>query len=501
MNRYLSIWLPHLITDKVIQLRPELKTCPFVIATSERGRMIIKTASPIARKKGITPGMVLADGKAVLPELKVFPDKVDVEKKLLTELALWCLRFTPVVAIDPPEGLLLDISGCAHLWGGEAPYLKEITTQLKAGGYNVKAAIADTIGVAWAIARFDKDNSIIHPDGQLPALKPLPPAALRLELPILERMYNLGFHSIDNFITMPRSVLRRRFGLPLLNRIDQALGQATELLDPIQPATAFQKRLPCLEPIRTRKGIDIALQTLVEQLCEQLLTAGKGLRSAIFKCYRVDGDQQQVFVGTNSPVRNVVHLLKLFEQKTGILMPDLGFELFVLEAPVTEALSARQEAFWSTLGGCDIDATILGLLDRISTRMGSHTVKRYIPTERYLPEWSFTPAGSLNDQATTSWRNDRPRPVLLLPKPEPVKVTVPIPDYPPMMFIYKGKTHKIKKADGPERIENEWWLEQGLVRDYYVVENEEGARYWLFRLGQYDEQPKKPAWFIHGFFA
>jgi protein ImuB len=403
-----------------------------------------------------------------------------------------------MVAIDLPDGLILDISGCAHLWDGERPYLKEIITKLKGSGYHVRAAIADTIGTAWAVSRYGQIKAIIEAGAQADALQPLPPAALRVEPAIQERMHKLGFYQIKSFISMPRSVLRRRFGQPLLDRLAQALGEVREPIECFQPIQPYVERLPCLEPIRTAVGIEIALKKLLEMLCVRLLQEGKGLRKAVLKGYRIDGNMEQMDIGTNYPSRNVVHLFRLFELKIKTIRPGLGIELFLLEAPVVEALSEQQETLWNITQGSE-NKVIMNLLDRIGVRVGMDKIHRYLPDEHHWPERSIKLAVSLQEKSTVAWRSDLPRPVNLLPKPERIEVTAPIPDYPPMLFRYKGKIHKISKADGPERIEQEWWLQQGLHRDYYCVEDESGARYWIFRLGHYGED--NPEWFIHGFFA
>jgi len=499
MSRYLSIWFPSLVTERAIKLRPQLELVPFVVAMAERGRLLIKAAGPVAWQKEIRPGMVVADARAILPDLKVFRDRPGVEEKLLGALAEWCFRFTPTIAIDLPDGLILDISGCPHLWGGEQEYRNDIIDRLHVMGYTVRVAIADTIGAAWAVARYGKGDPVVRPGHQKEALLSLPPAALRLSAEILERMRQLGFRTIAGFIDMPGSVLRRRFGQELINRIDQALGLAIELPEPVQPAPVFRESLPCLEPVKTRSGIEFALKTLLDALSKHLLRETKGLRTALFTSYRLDGRVQQVGIGTNRPVRDVLHLLKLFEQKLDMIRPGLGIEQFVLEAPEVEDLSVRQESLWAALGGGSEREELANLLDRITGRIGEKAISRYLPAARYWPERSVQPPGSVFEKVDRVWPADRPRPVYLLPNPERVNVMAPIPDYPPMLFVYKGKVHHIKKADGPERIEREWWVDPGLVRDYYIAEDEDGARYWLFRSGYYDQH--KPEWFLHGFFA
>lgn len=496
-KRYMAIWFRHLTTDWWTRRQPALRDIAFVLAAPEKGRIVVKAANTVAQAKGADTGMVVADCRAIYPSLEVFDYDEEVAARLLNALAEWCLRYTPVVGLDLPNGLILDISGCAHLWGGERPYLKDILNRFKGLGYDVRAAIADTIGTAWAVSRYGRVTAIVEPSDQIQALLPLPPHALRLNAPIIERLEKLGLYEIKSFINMPRSALRRRFGQELLNRLDQALGQEIETIIPIQPIEPYQERLPALEPICTAIGIEIALRKLLEKLCQRFTEDGVGLRTCVLKGYRIDGNIQKIEIGTNRASRNVEHLFKLFELKISIMEPGLGFELFVLEAPKVEDMPAMQEVIWDASGHDDF--AVIELLDRISGKIGAGSIRRYLPAEHYWPERSIKIAGSFKEKADTEWRTDLPRPVHLLYKPEPVEVSVPIPDYPPMLFIYKNKLHNIRRADGPERIEQEWWIEKGLYRDYYCVEDGDGGRYWLFRLGHYDTG--EPKWFIHGFFA
>jgi protein ImuB len=461
--------------------------------------MLITAANPVAQAQGIHSGMAVADARAVVPALQVFDDKPGLADKLLKALAEWCIRYTPLTAVDPPDGLILDVSGCAHLWGGERSYLKGIILRLKSAGYDVRSAMADTIGTAWAISRFGYLEPLIGSGEQGKALLPLPPAALRLEPKLLALMQKLGLYQINHFITMPRSALRRRFGPGVLLRLDQALGREEEVIQPVQSIDPFRERLPCLEPIVTHTGIEIALRRLLDLLCHRLKQEGKGLRSAVFSCYRIDGKLEQIIIGTNRASNHADHLLKLFELKITVIEPALGIELFLLDAPKVEAVSPLQETIWGGSGGLDAIG-VNELLDRLEGKLGAGRIHRYLPAEHHWPERSIQPAVSLSETAPIPWRVDRPRPMLLLTKPESVEVTAPIPDYPPMLFRYKGRLHTIKKADGPERIEREWWLEQGPHRDYYIVEDEDGGRYWLFRSGHYAENEPNQ-WFIHGFFA
>ncbi|MBS1503799.1 MAG: DNA polymerase Y family protein [Bacteroidetes bacterium] len=499
-RRFVSIWFRHLTTDWLALRRPELKALPFVFAAPEHGRMLITAANALAGAQGISPGMALADARALVPSLEMADHIPGKDAKLLKALGEWCIRYTPLLAVDMPDGLILDISGCAHLWGGESAYLGNIIKVLRSKGYDARGAIADTVGAAWAVARFGKDKPIIAPGEQAGALLSLPPSALRLEGEILDRLRKLGFHHIQSFMGIGRSVLRRRFGTKLLLRLDQALGTEDEPLDLLQPIEPYHERLPCLEPIRTAEGIGIAIKKLLENLCRRLEGEGMGLRTAVLKCYRVDGKMLQVGIGTNKASNFVNHLFRLFELKIASIEPDLGIELFTLDATKVEEADHEQEMLWSPEGGGLEDAGLTELLDRLANKIGAANIRRYLPQEHYWPERSIKPALSLQDKRATEWRTDRPRPSLLLPRPERIDVMVKTPDYPPNFFIYNGQKHTVFKSDGPERIEREWWLDNGKPRDYYQVEDEQGRRYWLFRAGYYSDE-QSPEWFIHGFFA
>lgn len=496
-RRYVSIWFRHLRTDWFSLRQPELKNIPFVLRTSVHGRMMITATNAVAEASGVIPGMVLADARAITPGLKDIDDKPDLPEKLLKRLGEWCIRFTPVVAVELPDGLLLDATGCTHLWGGDQSYLDDIERKLSARGYVIRTAIADTPGVAWGVARFGKNQRVIAQGQHIETLLLLPPEALRLEPETVERLHKLGLHQVKQFIRMPRSSLRRRFGQEFLTRLDRTLGYEIDILDPVVPVQQYEERLHCLDPIVNAAGIEIALERLLTALCSRLAHDQKGLRLAILKCYRTDGKIVSVDVGTNRPSHSVRHLMKLFELKIQQLEPAMGIELFILVAPSTEDHLPQQEKMWGEGGGLE-DNRLSELIDRLASRISTANIHRYLPDEHYWPERSIKSTTNLGEELCTYWRNDKQRPVHLLGSPERIEVTAPIPDYPPMLFRYKGKLHQINRADGPERIEQEWWLQHGQHRDYYRVEDEEGKRYWLFRLGHYHE--KTDQWFLHGFF-
>jgi protein ImuB len=501
MKRYVCIWFRQLLCDWQLIRRPELKEIPFVFAAPDHGRMLITSVSELAVNFGVEMGMRAADAKAICPGLEVLDDKAGRAEKLLKGLGEWCIRYSPFVAVDHflMDGLILEISGCAHLWGGEREYLKEIVSRFKSKGYTVRLAIADTAGAAWAVAHYGKITPIIPVCGQADALLSLPPEALRLDGTTLAKLRKLGFYQIKSFIGMPRSVLRRRFGEDFLLRLGQALGSENEPIMPLQQVVPFSDRLFCMEPVRTRTAIELAIKRLLETLCERLSKEGKGLRSGILSCFRIDGKEQQVSIGTNAASHSASHLFKLFELKIEQIRPGMGIELFVLDIAKVDDVAIDQEALWESRPGLN-DKSVIRLLDRVAGKVGPKVIQRYLPATAYWPERAARSARSILDQPLSDWRTDQPRPTELLPRPEPIEVMALIPDHAPKFFIYKGLRHQITKADGPERIEREWWLEQGEHRDYYRVEDENGCRYWLFRSGHYYERERN-GWFIHGFFA
>lgn len=490
----MSLWFRHLMTDWYTRQKLALKESAFVFAATEKNRQVVTFANELSCAKGIHTGMVLSDAKVLAPGLEVQFANADPET-LLHRIALRCIRYSPEVSVDPPDGLLLNITGCAHLWGGEEPYYKEIVDRFLAGGYQVRAAIADTAGAAWAAARFVQRPLIVPIGKHAEALRDLPATALRLPPTTLARLRKLGLSKVRNILDQPRTSLTPRFGKELLQRLDQAFGQREEFLTSVVAPVPYRERLPCLDPVATAGGIEYALTLLLELLCLRLQREGKGVRTALFQCYRVDGKIMGLTIGTTKATWNVTHLFRLFAEKIPQIEPGLGIELFTLEAPKIDDAAAEQEALWGGAGTMDLPQ----LLDRIANKVGGNAVARFFPAQHHWPERSFVrvPVGEPGEAG--EWPADA-RPIHLLDPPEPIIVTAPIPDYPPMSFRYRNRVYKVVAANGPTRIENEWWIDNARPRDYYTVEDEDGARYWIFRAGHYGEET--PAqWFLHGLFA
>lgn len=352
-QRFVSIWFRHLNTDWHSLRQPDLKSLPFVLRSKDHGRMIVSSLNEVAQQQGISKHMTLADARAFVHNLEVRDDAPDLPQKLLKRLAEWCIRFTPVVAVDLPDGLIMDVTGCAHLWGGEGSYLNHILSRLTTRGYDVRGAMADTIGLAWGVARFGNGPFIVESRDHYNILTKLPPKALRLDVDNINRLHKLGLHQIHQFINIPRTALLRRFGSQFVLQLDKSTGKEIEFIEPVILPEPYQERLPCLEPIVTLPGIEIALQQLLELLCLRLREEQKGLRVAVFKGYRVDGKTEAVRIATNRPSHHVPHLFKLFQLKLSAIEPALGIELFVLDALNVEDHLPQQEKMWEDSGGLD----------------------------------------------------------------------------------------------------------------------------------------------------
>lgn len=498
-KRFVSLWFRHLLTDWKVIRHPGLKGHPFVFAEYDHGRLLITAATAVAEKFGVREGMSVADAMVICPGLQYFEGKPGHHLKLLKGLAEWCQRYTPLVAIDAADGLLLDVTGCTHLKGGEREFLKHIVNRLKEIGYDVRPGLADTIGCAWGVARCAISGLIVAQGEHRNALMPLPPSALRLSTALLFKLESLGLTRIQSFIHMPRSVLRRRFGKDMVLRLLQALGQEEEFLLPIKEPVPYSERSAFMEPIKTRPVIEAELMKLLTILCKRLQGEGKGLRKGILTWYRIDGKSGKIEIGTHHASHKPLHLFKLFSLKIDQIAPGLGIELFVLDAPQTDGVSDKQSDLWANKPGADSEQ-VSELLDRVSGRIGAKSLQRFLPTEHHWPERSTEGTNDLTKRPQSGWQNERPRPIQVLDRPEPIEATALTPDYPPILFIYRGKRHEVKKADGPERIEREWWLEEGEHRDYYIAEDQDGKRYWLFRSGHYDGS-QAGHWYLHGFFA
>lgn len=479
---------------------------PQLLATTERirQRIVLAAVSPEVAALGLHPGMAATQARALAPNLDLRDADPEGDAAFLMRLAVFAARrWTPAAAISDPSGLWFDISGVDHLFGGEETMCQRILRFCERLGFTACIAVAGTTGAAHALARFSGRNIHLCPNGsELEAISPLPPEALRLDERAIAAAQRFGIETIGELAGMPRGPLARRFGTGTLIRLDQAVGRTSEPFDPVIPQDPIRATLHFLEPIASPETIAQVLSDLVAKLIALLEREGLASRRLVLNCDRVDGEQQRLVVGTAQPSRNARHLLHLLGMKVEEIEPGFGIEAMHLVAERCEPLSPQQA---DNGFGDDGDETALPeLIDRIASRIGDSHVFQCSAVESDVPERSLHRVAPL--ESVAEWPCDWPRPVRLLRHPEPVdKVIAELPDQPPIRFWWRGRMHRVRKADGPERIHGEWWKrmsECDAVRDYFQVEDEEGARFWLFRRGDgVDGRTGDLRWFMHGIFA
>ena len=513
-RRFLSLWLPHWPTDQYRRRQQRKQTqngqrppssgsaeFPLVMAAQAGNRLEIQAVNPAARALGLMPGMAVADARAWVPHVIVLPLEPEADAAGLKQLADWATRFSPLVAIDGIDGLMLDIAGCAHLWGSETRMLADLDRHMRAFGFHYRAAIADTIGAAWGAARFGAAaHQVVPPVQQRIALADLPPHALRLPEDLCAQLQRLGLKRIADLCALPRTALARRFGAALMDRLDQALGRQEEVLSPLLPPPQCYVRMDFAEPIVQRADIDRALGLLLKRLADALRPHDSGPRKLDFSCYRLDGDTQRLTIGTARASLDAAHLFRLFEERLDQLRPDDGFEAMRLSGRDMERLTTHQHDFEA--GGA-VRHDLAPLIDRLSNRLGEDAVHRFETRESHIPERAVRRLPPLADSPRLHWPKASQRPIRLLSHPEPIEAVAPIPDDPPVQFRWRHVLHKVRAAEGPERIAPEWWRpgdQDAEIRDYYRVEDAEGRRFWLYRAGLYQTTPA-PRWFMHGMFG
>ena len=528
-RRILAAWLPWWPTERLARRLPEAREQPFATVAEARGRMVVGAVNLRARRAGVVGGMPLADARAVVPDLVVRPADPVSDASTLESLARWAVRFTPRVAVAGPDAFFLDIGGCAHLFNGERALADSLREGLDRLGLTSRTALADTPGTAWALARYGKEELTVAPaaagpEGLKDMLAELPVAALRLDPAVVEAMSSFGLEKVHALFDLESVDLGRRFGFDLPWRIDQALGLREEPLVPLRPILPREVRLAFAEPVARAEDVWAATEQLLGDLCRLLQRTGEGARRLRLVCCRVDGRPQNLVVGTSRPMRRKDRLMALFAEKLGEVDPGFGIEEMALSAEVAEPVGERQSDCWaggSLSGGKagldgDEDGKLSGLLDRLGNRFGFDRVARPAPRNSWLPESAVgkgallvSSAGSLA-AGVAGWPEGRRRPLRLLSPPERVDVPAePGPGQPPARFRRRGRMHGTRFAEGPERIECEWWREAAPPRDYYMVEDESGRRWWLFREAARPPSPDAPGnrsddaprWFLHGVFA
>ena len=412
----------------------------------------------------------------------------------LTRLIEWCDRYSPLVAADGSDSIILDITGCAHLFGGEGTLLLDLKRRLHQMGIKSQGAIADTWGIAWALARYGK-GCIVHGENAVSALAPLPVEALRLPGEIVLELRRLGLSTISMVRKIPRRSLAARFGVTLLWRLDQTFHQAEEPLTPWRPPAPHRASRTLAEPISTAGAVEYVLRDLLQEICERLEKKHLGSRHMELACYRVDGTVDRCELRTSKPTRSVPHLMSLFGGRLGTLRSGFGLETFVLSVLDIERLDPIQLSLLQA-NPVEDEAAFYALVDRFGMKLGFQEVNRIRVCESFLPEHAveFHPATAVT-AASAEWPEYRVRPMRLIDPPRRIEVSILIPGESPVQFFIGNQKHRIVRSEGPERLTAEWWRDKTScwsTRDYYRIEDAQGFRFWIFR-------DSSEHWFLHGY--
>ncbi len=454
------------------------------------------------------------------------------DRALLDKLADWADRYTPLVALDPPDGLFLDISGCAHLFAknggdGERALLADCLARLLRQGFEVRGAVACTAGAAWALARYGGGGRV-PPGEEAEALAGLPVAALRIDAEAEALLDRLGLKRIEQLIGKPRAPLAARFGIGLVTRLDQALGRLDEVLSPRRPAPQLSAERRFAEPVVDEASLLQSVASLAHTLAPALERRGLGARLLEVAFYRTDGAVSRASVGTAAPVRAAGDVATLFSERLAALGSDwdagFGFDMVRLSVLRAEPLQAAQ----IDLAGEERESAGLAhLYDRLGARLGPARITQFLPVDTHIPERAVLhrPLAQSTALVTSPLRGGRnlqsetganfgrgaeqvetppDRPLRLFERPEPVEVLAEVPEGPPLRFRWRRVVHEVLRAEGPERIAPEWWRAEDrgrFTRDYFRVEDSDGRRYWLFREGLYGRETASPLWYVHGLFA
>lgn len=503
MTRVVSIYLSDLPTDRI---RRDDRSIPHdqaiaVIAKSGSKRWV-SAADAAARKAGVRVGMPAAKAQALFRGLMLVDADPAADAAALERITLWALtKYSPIVAVDGADGIVLDTEGADHLQGGELPMITTFSNQFLGRNLSARIAIADTWGAAHACARAINRETVIVPIGEtVKAVERLPITLLRLAEKTVTDLRVLGFQTIGELANSPRAPLTLRFGPEIARRLDQMFGRVREPIEPIRSPELIEVTRAFAEPIGATETINKYVGQLVVQLIEALQKRGLGVRRADLIVEKVDGPRQAIRAGTVKPSRDVAWLTKLLRDRTEKIEPGFGIERLTLVGVMAEPFEEMQRT--SSLVDeevCDVSP----LIDIYGNR--GQQVYRVAPVASDVPERSIKHISAAAEPGSATWVHHWRRPVRLLIRPEPIDAIALMPDYPPVSVTWRGKRRKVKRADGPERIFGEWWLrdsELEAVRDYFVIEDEAGERLWIFRSGDgVDPATGSHRWFMHGIFA
>jgi protein ImuB len=499
MKRVLSIWLPRLAIERWAKTSDCAPDAPVVLTIEGTHGPIIHAVTKAAADRGARTGARLTDARALEPALVAVPGDPAGDRAMVQQLAKWAGRWSPLVEADGTDALRLDVSGIAHLFGGERGLVRDVQTRFAGLGLTARMAIAPTAAAAWALAHH---SPCICEDDVEAMLKPLHVSALRLDPDTVRTLERLGLKTIGALLDIPRLALARRFrgAEDVVDAIDRALGRKPEPLTAAPRASPPRAALRLEEPATHPEAASQALDRLIPNLVRQLQERHLGARRLSLNGFRVDGGVGIATVATSIASRDPKHLKRLLADKAAEIDPEFGFDAFALGADWTEELDAAQDSLVDEPGGT---RELARLIDRLTVKLGPRAVRRPQPHESHLPERASGWVSALA-KAKAIMLPPAGRPQRLLDRPEAIDVVYATPEGVPRRFMWRRAVHDIARVEGPERIAPEWWRQASTtrLRDYYRVEDASGRRYWIYREGVIgDGRGGAPNWFIHGLFG
>jgi protein ImuB len=483
---------------------------PLICAGRRDNAQRLTALDELSESLGLKLGQGLAEARAMFPQVNVVDEDVAADQALLEAIADWCDRYTPLVALDGRNGLFLDITGCAHLFGGEEKMLEDILERLFQIGFDVKGAVSSCPALSWAVCRFG-EGGVISEGVAEEVLAPLPINALRIDEGVVASLRKVGLKQIGDLLEMPRAPLARRFGMQLLLRLDQALGANEEAISPRRPVAVLSAERKLAEPIAAEEDILELTGQIAASLKSGLEARGAGGRLFELVLFRIDGRVFRIAAGASQPLRDPMRISKLFSERLTAVHDDLdagyGFELLRLNVLHHDIFRNAQTNFAAEEKN---DIPLADFVDRVSARLGADCLQVTALKPSHVPERAevFIPAiatWSFDDKAEDvfAFFPNADRPLRLFRHPEPVEaIAATVPDGPPQRFRWRRILHQVVRAEGPERISPEWWVdpESAQERDYFRLESDAGRRFWVFRRGHY-LPGNAPTWHVHGIFA
>ncbi|MBB5746697.1 DNA polymerase Y family protein [Brevundimonas variabilis] len=511
-RRYLAVDFPFLSPDRLRrealrQGSAEPDEDAVVLVEKIRGALRLAALSPEACALGLTRGMTLADARARTPALSVVVHQPDADAALLRQVLDDFGRFTPMAALDGDAGLILDVTGCTHLFSDEAGLVRAVERRAGRIGLAVRTALAGTPEAARALARFGRSGQVYQPGQDRDAARTLPISAMELGEKDQQALTRAGLRTLGDLEDRPTAALAARFGSDLPVRLGRILGREDVRITPLRPPPPCVVDRILFEPITETTHVEAVIGDLLAEAAVWLEQRSLGGRAFEVAFFRLDGATRRITVRTGRATRDAPGVMRLFRERLAALAspldPGFGFDQLRLSVPVTQTLMAAQPGFEApSTATRDLD----GLIDRLTARLGPEAVCRFEAVESHLPERAARLVWAGRRESGTPWPARDPespplRPFQMFDPPQPIETVSLAPDGPPARFRWRRVTHDVARAEGPERIGGEWWRRPNhRTRDYYRVEDRDGRRFWLFRAGFYGDDPE-PRWYIHGLFA